>query len=389
MKIKKCLVYLLALFSFSALIPLPHMSAVEIAFNSPTLSIPGDFKILPKPAPPVEKTNQHEIVKLDWPKPKDVKGIYATGWIAGSAKWFPRLIQFINETEVNSLVIDVKDDTGTISYQTQVELANEIKATEIKIADPKTMIRTLYENQIYPIARIVVFKDPFLARKKPEWAVKDINGGLWKDRKGFNWVDPYNQDLWDYIISIAEEAITIGFQEIQFDYVRFTSDGDTKRCVYPFNNGETPEDVIQNFLKYARAKLQPYQIPVSADIFGLTTSVPDDQGIGQQYEKIVNNVDIVCPMVYPSHYAQGTFGLKNPNLQPYETVLKGVSDAKKRLDDTGNTTTIIRPWLQDFNLGHHYGRNEIKAQIRAVKDAGLNEWIFWNPSCRYDKEKYN
>ncbi len=389
MKTKKWLLYQLPLIILSAFIPLPQTSAVEVAFNNPTPPIRGDFRILPKPSPPVKKSNRSEIVKLAWPKPNEVKGIYATGWIAGSTKWFSRLIQFINETEVNALVIDVKDDTGTISYQTQVELVNQVKATEIKINDPKTMIQTLYENQIYPIARIVVFKDPFLAKKKPEWAVKDIDGGLWKDRKGLNWVDPYNRDLWDYIISIAEEAIAIGFQEIQFDYVRFTSDGDIKRCVYPFNNGEKPEDVIQNFLKYARTKLQPYQIPISADIFGLTTSVPDDQGIGQQYEKIVSNVDIVCPMVYPSHYAHGTFGLKNPNRQPYETVFKGVSDAKKRLDDAGNTSTIIRPWLQDFNLGHHYGRDEIKAQIRAVEDAGLKEWIFWNPSCRYDKEKYN
>lgn len=389
MKTKKWLLHLLPLIILSAFIPLPHTSAVEVAVNNPTVTILGDFKILPKPVPPVKRSGRLEIAKLDWPKPKEIKGIYATGWMAGSAKWFPRLVQFINETEVNALVIDVKDDTGTVSYQSQVDLVNQIKATEIKINDPKAMIQTLYENQIYPIARIVVFKDPFLAKRKPEWAVKDNNGGLWKDRKGLHWVDPYNRDLWDYIISIAEEAISLGFQEIQFDYVRFTSDGDIKRCVYPFNNGEKPEDVIQNFLKYARVRLQPYQIPVSADIFGLTTSVPDDQGIGQQYEKIVSNVDIVCPMVYPSHYAHGTFGLKNPNQQPYETVLKGVSDAKKRLDDIGNTSTIIRPWLQDFNLGHHYGKNEIKAQIKAVQDAGLNEWIFWNPSCRYDKEKYN
>lgn len=389
MKTKKWLRYQLSLIILGVFFPLPQTSAVKVAFRDLPVTVPGDFLILPKPIPPQKKSGLSEIKKRDWPKPKAIKGIYATGWMAGSAKWFPRLVQFINETEVNSLVVDVKDDTGAISYQSQVELVNQIKASEIKIKDPKAMIQILYENQIFPIARIVVFKDPFLARKKPEWAVKDIDGGLWKDRKGLNWVDPYNRELWDYIISIAEEAIAIGFQEIQFDYVRFTSDGDIKRCVYPFNNGDKPEDVIQNFLKYARAKLQPYQIPISADIFGLTTSVPDDQGIGQQFEKIVSNVDVICPMVYPSHYAHGTFGLKNPNQQPYETVLKGVSDAKKRLEDTGNTTTIIRPWLQDFNLGHHYGRNEIKAQIKAVEDAGLNEWIFWNPSCRYDKEKYN
>lgn len=389
MKTKSWILSLLSLFFLSVLVPLPQASAVEVAFNSQTISAPGDLKILPKPVAPVNQSGQEEVVKLNWPRPKEIKGIYATGWMAGSVKWFPRLVQFVNETETNAIVIDVKDDTGTLSYHSQVEMVKRIHASENKISDPKAMIQTLRENHIFPIARIVVFKDPFLAKKNPEWAVKDINGGLWYDRKGLNWVDPYNQELWDYIVDIAKEAIAIGFQEIQFDYVRFTSDGNIKRCVYPFNNGESREDVIKDFLKYARAKLQPYQIPVSADIFGLTTSVTDDQGIGQQFEKIINNVDIVSPMVYPSHYAFGTFGLKNPNEHPYETVLRGVSDAKKRIDEAGNTSTILRPWLQDFSLGYRYDRNEIQAQIKAVEDAGVKEWIFWNPSCRYDKQKYN
>lgn len=388
MKTKKWILFHLSLFFLSIVIPMPQLSTVEASFSKLIVSSPDQLVILPKPEPP-KQSGLGSIAKLDWPKPKVIKGIYATSWMAGSAKWFPRLVQFINETEINSMVIDVKDDTGTLSYYSEVDLVKQIKAGENKIKDPRAMLRTLRENHVYPIARIVVFKDPFLARKKPEWAVKDINGGLWKDRKGLNWVDPYNKKLWDYIVNVAEEAITIGFQEIQFDYVRFTSDGDVKRCVYPFNNGESRENTIQNFLKYARTKLQPYQVPVSADIFGLTTSAPDDQGIGQQFEKIISNVDIVCPMVYPSHYAIGTYGLKNPNQQPYETVLKGVSDAKKRIDEAGNTSTILRPWLQDFNLGHQYGRNEIQAQIKAVEDAGVKEWIFWNPSCRYDKEKYN
>jgi hypothetical protein len=251
------------------------------------------------------------------------------------------------------------------------------------------MLQTLREHRIYPIARIVVFKDPFLAKKKPEWAVKDINGGLWQDHKGLNWVDPNNHQVWDYIVDIAKEAIGMGFQEIQFDYVRFTSDGDLSRCVYPYGTGQLRQDVIEEFLQYARTKLKDYQVPISADIFGLTTSTNDDMGIGQKFEKIAASVDVVCPMVYPSHYALGTFGLKDPDVNPYETVFRGVSDAKKRLAKLGNTSTQIRPWLQDFSLGYHYGRNEIQKQIQAVKDAGINEWIFWNPSCRYDLEKYN
>lgn len=327
--------------------------------------------------------------KMPWPKPAVIRGIYATGWMAGSSKWFPRLVKFIDETDFNALVIDVKDDTGTLSYSSAVPLAKETGAGLKKIADPRKMIQTLREHRIYPIARIVVFKDPYLAKYKPEWAVKDVGGGLWTDRKGLNWVDPHNRLIWDYIVEIAKEAIGLGFQEIQFDYVRFTSDGNLKRCVYPYSNGELKQDVIKEFLQYARAKLKPYGVPISADIFGLTTSADDDMGIGQKFEKIAASVDIVSPMVYPSHYALGTFGLKNPDYHPYETVFRGVSDAKKRLEKIGNTTTQIRPWLQDFSLGNHYGRAEIQKQIQAVKDTGIKEWIFWNPNCRYDISKYN
>jgi hypothetical protein len=330
-----------------------------------------------------------DVEKIPWQKPKVIKGIYTTGWIAGSSKWFPRLVNFIDETEFNALVIDVKDDTGTLSYSSEVPLVKENGASINKIANPRIMLQTLREHRIYPIARIVVFKDPFLAKKKPEWAVKDINGGLWQDHKGLNWVDPNNHQVWDYIVDIAKEAIGMGFQEIQFDYVRFTSDGDLSRCVYPYGTGQLRQDVIEEFLQYARTKLKDYQVPISADIFGLTTSTNDDMGIGQKFEKIAASVDVVCPMVYPSHYALGTFGLKDPDVNPYETVFRGVSDAKKRLAKLGNTSTQIRPWLQDFSLGYHYGRNEIQKQIQAVKDAGINEWIFWNPSCRYDLEKYN
>jgi hypothetical protein len=327
--------------------------------------------------------------KQEWPKPANIKGVYATGWMAGHPTGLPKILRFIDETEVNSLVVDVKDDTGTLSFKMDVPLANEIGAAQKKIADPEKLMNTLREHHIFPIARIVVFKDPYLAAHKPEWAVKDIYGGLWKDRKGLAWVDPNNRAVWDYVAAVAKEAIRMGFQEIQFDYVRFTSDGDLKRCIYPYGKGELRQDVIRDFLVYIRKELKPYQVPVSADIFGLSTSATDDLGIGQQFEKIAQSVDIVCPMVYPSHYALGSFGLKNPDLNPYETVYRGVRDALKRLAKAGISDNHIRPWLQDFSLGNYYGRSQIQAQIKAANDAGVKEWIFWNPSCRYSNEKYN
>ena len=244
---------------------------------------------------------------------------------------------------------------------------------------------TLNQHGIWPIARIVVFKDPFLSRKKPELAVKSKSGDLWRDQKGMTWVDPNSRQVWKYNVNVAKEAIELGFQEIQFDYVRFTSDGQISQCVYPFTDGAKKEDVIRDFLAYASGELKPLGVEVSADIFGLVTSADGDLGIGQRLEKVAQNVDIVSPMVYPSHYARGSFGIANPDLKPYETVLRGLTDARKRLD---GTAVQIRPWLQDFSLGNHYGREQVQAQIKAVKDAGLSEWIFWNPSNRYDAGKY-
>ncbi len=362
----------------------PAASSLVIPNSSPSNHLKRT-KATPVPAPAVATPQPKPVA---WPKPESIKGIYATGWMAGSSKWLDETVAFINQTSVNSLVIDVKDDTGTLSYNSKVPLVQTLGAAERKIGNPQKLLDTLRQHQIFPIARIVVFKDPFLAQHKSEWAVRDSAGGLWSDRKGLHWVDPNNKAYWDYIIEIAKEAIDLGFQEIQFDYVRFTSDGDIKRCVYPFSAGQLKQDVIRDFLQYARAQLKPYNIPISADIFGLTTSVEDDQGIGQQYEKIISSVDVVCPMVYPSHYGPGNFGLKNPNLNPYDTVFHAVSDAQKRLEKAGNTTTLLRPWLQDFSLGAHYGRTEIQKQIQAVEAAGAKEWIFWNPSCRYQLQKY-
>jgi hypothetical protein len=383
---------ILALFVTFTKTPLGRILQIPVAQTVDSKSGPADTAAKKGPQPVAVKPVQpppQELKKMDWPKPQEIRGVYTTGWIAGSGKWFPRLIDFINATEVNALVVDIKDDTGTLSFMADVPLAKTTQSAVKMIADPVKMMRILKEQNIFPIARIVVFKDPFMAKAKPEWAVKDSEGGLWKDRKGLNWIDPYNKLYWDYIVDIAKEAIRLGFQEIQFDYVRFTSDGNTKRCVYPFSNEQAPEDLIREFLKYAKDKLAVYQVPTAADIFGLTTSADADLGIGQRFEKIIGNVDVVCPMVYPSHYIPGNFGLKNPNAQPYQTVFQSISDAKKRMEQAGNTTTQLRPWLQDFSLGVHYGKAEIQAQIKAVKDAGINEWIFWNPSCRYNAAKYN
>lgn len=315
-----------------------------------------------------------------------VKGVYATGWMAGRADFIEKMLDFTAKTEINSMVIDVKDDSGRISYYSKVSLAQAIGASYPKF-DPVKVIKLLRQNNIYPIARIVVFKDPYLAVKRPDLAVKNVQGGIWRDFKGLAWVDPYNKDVWDYNVAIAKEAAAFGFKEIQFDYVRFTSDGVLKDCRYTYSNGRSKSDTIADFLKYAYHELKPLGVKVSADVFGLTCSAQNDMGIGQVFEKIAENVDIICPMVYPSHYRRGDFNIPDPDRNPYQTVYRSLMDAKAKAA-TLKKPVIIRPWLQDFSLRNHYGREQLLAQIKAVQDAGLQEWIFWNPTNRYDIRKY-
>jgi|SRR5690554_155319 len=320
------------------------------------------------------------------PHPPHIRAVYSTGWVAGHHTLFSRLLGFIDETCINSLVVDIKDDSGSLSYYSNVPLVQTIGAWRQKM-EPKHILRSLKAHGVYPIARVVVFKDPVLAEKRPEFAVRNKAGEVWRDNRGLAWVDPHSKEVWDYNIQIAKEAIDLGFPEVQFDYVRFTSDGRISECVYPFAKAAsaTKAEVIEEFLDYARQELEPLGAVVSADVFGLVCSDPGDLGIGQNLEKLANVVDILSPMVYPSHYYKGTYGIKDPNREPYLTVLQSLNDAQKRLKDS---TAKIRPWLQDFSLGSKYGRAEIVAQIKAAKDAGVNDWLFWNPSCRYNRDFY-
>lgn len=316
--------------------------------------------------------------------PRQVHGIYSTSWIAGTSR-IQEIIRFMKQAKLNAIVIDIKDDTGTISFPATTPLAREIGAGSRRIPRLRELVARLRREGIYPIARIVVFKDPLLARKHPEWAVKDVHGGLWHDRKGMIWVDPHNRQVWKYNLEIALEAVAMGFSEVQFDYVRFLSDGKISDCVYPFSKGEPKADVIRNFLLYAKKELNAKSIPLSADIFGLVLTMRDDLNLGQQLEKIAQAVDYISPMVYPSHYPRGSFGYKDPDAYPYEVVLKALQDGNSRLQ---GSRAKFRPWLQDFDLGHHYGAEQLKAQVKALEANGIHDWLFWNPSNRYDIDKY-
>lgn len=317
------------------------------------------------------------------PRPVKVKGLYVTGFNAGSWEKLQPILQLVEETEINALVIDVKDVTGFLTYDSRLGQVQALGADSDKIKDMKELVRQLRQRDIYLIARLVLFKDPLLAKKRIDLAVQKKNGKLWLDYKGKAWADPYSKEVWDYNLSIASEAAKFGFDEVQFDYVRFPSDGPVKEAVYPGRNQWSKEETIKQFLAYARKTLEPYGIYISADVFGLVTSARDDMGIGQKLELVAQEVDYISPMVYPSHYAPGTYGLQDPNAMPYDTVYKSLTDAVYRLE---GMETTLRPWLQDFTLGYRYGPREVRQQIQATYDAGLEEWILWNPANTYTKE---
>jgi hypothetical protein len=249
----------------------------------------------------------------------------------------------------------------------------------------RAILDTMTANGIYPIARIVVAKDPLLAAKKLDLAIKRKSDlAPWLDKNGRPWLDPHQRVVWQYAVDLAREAYDVGFSEVQFDYVRFP---DEKRLItetiYPLANGRTRAQVIRDQLGFVRAALKPQGIRVTADVFGLTATDTTDMGIGQRWEMFVDQVDVVLPMIYPSHFARGTYRLRNPNAHPYETIARALKDAIARSDSIPNAALII-PWYQDFTLGApRYGAAQIRAQKKAGYDNGFQSWILWNPKSNY------
>ena len=323
---------------------------------------------------------------LEFVRPDAVKGIYVNAWAAGSTTRFQALVDLATRTEVNTFVIDLKDASGYVSYATSVMTAREVGADqEIRIRDLVGLLKRLQKEGIYPIARIVVVKDPLLIRARPEWAVQDTAGGVWVDSRGLIWANLHDQRVWDYHIDLAKEAAAVGFPEIQWDYVRFADapQEDLDRAVYPGAEGRRRRDAVEAFLEYARAALEGSGVVMTMDVFGATTSAQTDVGIGQYWERFIRSVDVALPMVYPSHYWVGSFGIQDPNGHPYEIVRAALVAAVNR-SEVIEGAGITRPWLQDFTLGApRYQAPEVRAQIQATYDAGIDEWLLWNASSRY------
>ncbi len=329
------------------------------------------------------------------PRPDSVRALYVNAWAAGSRSRMAELIRIARETEINTFVIDVKESDTYLAYDsTGIQLAIEIGAHERPASKwlPR-LIKQLQEEGIYPIARIVVFKDRMLAEKRPDLAIRHVNGGIWKDQKGKPWVNPYNRTVWDYNIAIAREALDMGFSEIQWDYVRFPDVVPALRqaMVFPGSGGRSMEDNIREFIAYSKEQLAEYQVPVTADIFGQVTHMDGDSGIGQQWEKLIDVVDVVLPMVYPSHYYTGFYGFAQPNAHPYEIVRLAMQEAVERTEyvrQQGKPVGEIMPWLQAFSASWMdnitYSAPHVRQQIQATYDAGLKSWVLWNPGSKYD-----
>jgi hypothetical protein len=299
------------------------------------------------------------------------------------------LVDLIESTEINSIVIDIKDFSGTISFPTDnPKLYGAHHGTGCKATGVKEFIEELHAKNIYVIGRISVFQDPYLTKVKPEWAVKKVSdGGVWKDKKGLSFLDPTNKNVQDYIINIAKNSYAVGFDEINFDYIRYPSDGNIKDIKYNLTDGKTRAGNMEDFFKYLSSELKKDEnIPISADVFGLATEVMDDMGIGQVWEKIIPYFDFICPMIYPSHYPSGYLGYKNPSMYPYEVINRALKGAVNKTTKMNEDINKIRPWLQDFDMGATYDKKMIEAQMKGVYDNNLDSWLLWNPSNKYTKE---
>jgi hypothetical protein len=292
--------------------------------------------------------------------------------------YMERIISVADWSEINAIVITVKADGGVLAYDANVPLAEGYGSIRPSagIGDIDALLAILAEHDIIPIARITCFKDSFLARRRSDLAIQTETGGVWADPSGDSYLNPYNHEVWEYLTQVAEDVASRGFREIQFDYVRFPDRG-IATAVYP---GQycSKEDAIAGFLAYARPRLEALGVWVSADVFGMSVKASDDNNIGQQFEKICQNVDIILPMVYPSAWWPGSYNIEYPPAEPYNIIRACMSDAARRLEGTGAKG---RPYLQasDDYLGRNlpYGPFELTEQVRAAEELGFNEWIYW------------
>jgi hypothetical protein len=314
-----------------------------------------------------------------------VRGLYVNRFAAQSIARMRRLIEIADSTEVNAFVIDVKDEFG-LNIPTDDPLVRKNAGNAGVIPNVRQLLDTLKAHDILAIARIVVFKDSVAARVSPANVIRKNDSSPWRDKQGLTWVNPYDEAIWEYNFRVGEEAVKLGFGEIQFDYIRFPEPYKSLPTqVFPNQKGRTKPDVLAEFLRVANARFDKLNVRTTADIFGLVTTIGGALEIGQEWEKVSPVVDVVLPMTYPSHYPRGAFGIARPNADPYTVQLKAIARARQRDAKLGLTGERVRPWIQAFSLGQPpYGPSHVKDQMRGVYDAGYNGWVWWHPGSRYE-----
>jgi hypothetical protein len=335
---------------------------------------------------PIAPTGTAEVIALQT-EPRPIRALYVNRFAAQSATKMRHLIAIADSTEINAFVIDIKDEFG-LNWHSSDPLLQRNEGKMGKVANLPALVDTLRAHGILPIARMVVFKDSVAARNNPDHVIRKADGTPWRDKKGVTWVNPYSRAIWDYNFRVADEAVKMGFGEIQFDYVRFPEPYKSlPPQVFPEAAGRSKADALNDLLKTARARYNKMGVRMTADIFGLVTTVRGPLEVGQDWEKISPVVDVVLPMVYPSLYPHGAFGIRIPNAEPHKTIFIAITSARTRDAKLGITTPEhVRPWLQAFTLGApHYGPAEIEAQKQAVYDAGYDGWVLWNPGSKYDE----
>ncbi len=355
------------------------------------------------PVPPQPSlTNVTNHIKT----PSYVKAIYITSWVAGIKPWRESLINFVDRTEINAVIIDIKDYSGHISYKTGNPIFDGVEESRIK--DLESWIQDLHKKEIYVIARITVFQDPSYASRFPQYAVQSRSTGRpWKDRNGLSYIDPSAKPFWQYIEELGKTCATIGFDELNFDYIRFPTDGNMADMRFPISRLRSPSKnisctrnidrtsilpkacILQSFFSHLHHASKAWGVPISADVFGMVLTAQDDLNIGQVLEVAAPYFDFICPMIYPSHYPRGFQKFSNPADHPYDIVSTVLKSGSLRLQKAGYPPTKLRAWLQDFNLKAVYDAPKIQAQHKGVYDAGLTSWMMWDPRNTYTKSAYH
>lgn len=393
------LLFLLGLGGFFAFVHagLPNLFAVTYTGAAATASSTSSAIVEKLPEPPPA---------AHLPTPKPLKAIYMSQCVVGTPSFRDDLVKLVEDTELNAIVIDIKDYTGKIAFQTDNELLTGSVSDACGARDMRSFIERLHAKDIYVIGRITVFQDPHYTKMYPELAVQSTRGGVWKDNKGLAFVDVGSRAFWDYIVELGKISYELGFDELNFDYVRYPSDGPMSEAGFSQSGSRSKPEMLEEFFKYLTDKLRPTGAVLSADLFGMTATVESDMNIGQILERALPYFDGIYPMVYPSHYPNGYQGYANVNEHSYDIVHHAMEVAVARALATttrvealahtriGTSTPAVyeksihdkyklRPWLQSFDYPVHYTPAMVAEQIKATEDAGLDSWLFWDAANKY------